>query len=170
VVTGCICHTGIGARLAPHIFAQKYEDERRRAHDTDMERIMSTGMGPHNPGNAEQQVLQQDCVSVLLSRLIGWPSSADDAYASTASSADVTARKSTAGSTLTCRVCSAGAPHRRRVAAVGRSGSDALGRGEEAPVGGRDHAVHPPPVAPAGALPEPATPPAVRRPFICPRC
>ena len=47
---------GIGARLAPHIFAQAYEDERRRAHDADMERIMCSGMGPHDPGNAEQQV------------------------------------------------------------------------------------------------------------------
>ena len=56
-------HAGIGARLAPHIFAQKYEDERRRAHDADMERIMSTGMGPHDPGNAEQQACANHCCS-----------------------------------------------------------------------------------------------------------
>ncbi len=76
-MTGCICRAGIGARLAPHIFAQKYEDERRRAHDTDMERIMSTGMGPHNPGNAEQQVILVTMRSRAISKLIGWLSSAD---------------------------------------------------------------------------------------------
>lgn len=46
---------GLGARLAPHVFREAHESEHQRAHDADMERIMESGLGPFDPGDAEHQ-------------------------------------------------------------------------------------------------------------------